>query len=430
MSPECQGGLFQRLGSYSTAHNDVWSLGVILVNLACGRNPWKQACPSDETFRAYLANPDFLRSILPISDHTNRILKRVFALNPQARIGLAELRAEIMSVKTFVMTEDELKGATRATREAARAFAQVGKKEEQQARDREAEEELRLEMQEDDAQSGYTATTEDDDDSHSSPPISPFNSRGQSFPCGSALLAESGADFLAFVSPAGLESPPSPATPTQHSRSHRTPPTPPHTPRRTTRQSGITPPPRGATRISPSSSSSSSSSLSPCPSSNSSTLASDSSSSPSRYTTPPQHSRSVFNPPPSCDDADVLPPSPVTPSLRRPRKIPVPCRRRKTSADSSSSSSGASYSQPPTPTYPTAQSAAAAQHVRIVTTDDSSNDDLEMVDASSKASYTAYYPVFADWADSPEYPVALPPKAYRPSTRRYDAGGIHSVLSA
>lgn len=119
--------MFQRLGSYSTPHNDIWSLGVILVNLTCGRNPWKQACPSDETFCAYLGNPDFLRSILPISEHTNRILKRIFALNPAVRISLAELRREIMSIKMFVMTENELRHATRATREAARAFAASSK---------------------------------------------------------------------------------------------------------------------------------------------------------------------------------------------------------------------------------------------------------------------------------------------------------------
>lgn len=122
---ECQGGLFQRLQTYSTPHNDIWSLGVILVNLTCGRNPWKQACPSDETFCAYLGNPDFLRSILPISEHTNRILKRIFALNPSMRISLRDLRREILSVKTFVMTESELKHATRATKEAARAFGQT-----------------------------------------------------------------------------------------------------------------------------------------------------------------------------------------------------------------------------------------------------------------------------------------------------------------
>lgn len=66
-----------------------------------------------------------MRSILPISDHTNRILKRIFALNPAARISLKDLRREILSVKTFVMSEDELKHATRATKEAARAFGQT-----------------------------------------------------------------------------------------------------------------------------------------------------------------------------------------------------------------------------------------------------------------------------------------------------------------
>ncbi|OAV87620.1 RAN protein kinase [Puccinia triticina 1-1 BBBD Race 1] len=122
MSPECQGGLFERLGAYSTLHNDIWSLGVILVNLSCGRNPWKQACPSDETFRAYLANPDFLRSILPISEACNALLKRIFALNPAARISLEELKTEVAAIGTFNMTTAELSRATRATREAARAW--------------------------------------------------------------------------------------------------------------------------------------------------------------------------------------------------------------------------------------------------------------------------------------------------------------------
>ncbi|KAK4703130.1 hypothetical protein P7C70_g3087, partial [Phenoliferia sp. Uapishka_3] len=414
MSPECQGGLFQRLGSYSTSHNDVWSLGVILVNLACGRNPWKQACPSDETFRAYLANPDFLRSILPISDHTNRILKRVFALNPQARIGLKELRQEILSVKTFTMTEDELRGATRATREAARAFAHAGKKEAAAAKEREQleEEELRLGMHEDDAQSGYTATSESDDDcSLSSPPISPWNS--------TAAHAETSG---------------SPTTPTQP-LPIRAPPTPPHTPRRANRPAAIHPPPHTARR-SPCTSSSSSGSLSPCPSSTDSTLA-DSSPSRSKYTTPPQHSRSVFNNVGVSSD-DGLPPSPNTPSLRRPRKIPISSqRRRKASAGSSSSSSGAG-SQPQTPTYPN----PINPQVRIVQAEDAGkpgsqhyNHDLEMMDVGSKASYTAYYPVFADWADSPDsqqgqYAVpAKQPSTFKPLPRRYD-GSLRGVASA
>ncbi|GAA5974103.1 hypothetical protein JCM21900_002959, partial [Sporobolomyces salmonicolor] len=182
MSPECQGGLFQRLGSYSTPHNDIWSLGVILVNLTCGRNPWKQACPSDETFCAYLGNPDFLRSILPISEHTNRILKRIFALNPAVRISLGELRREISSIKTFVMTEEELRHATRATREAARAFANSGKAAQQRRQqeevlyDEEESEEPMMDVEETVLESEPSSFTSEVDLLHS-PPLSPWASQ-------------------------------------------------------------------------------------------------------------------------------------------------------------------------------------------------------------------------------------------------------------
>ncbi|WVQ93279.1 hypothetical protein IAU59_000345 [Kwoniella sp. CBS 9459] len=121
LSPECQGGLFERLDSYATETNDIWSLGVILVNLTCGRNPWRQACPSDETFRAYVHNPDFLRSILPISRATNRILKGLFALEPRDRTPLHILREQILRVETFTMTDEELKTAHAAARAAAAA---------------------------------------------------------------------------------------------------------------------------------------------------------------------------------------------------------------------------------------------------------------------------------------------------------------------
>lgn len=109
---ECQGDLRKassqrrsatRVG-YATAPNDVWALGVILINLAAGRNPWRQASLTDETFCAYLADPNFLLKILPISRELNQILKRIFCVDPLRRISLDELRERIKRCKHFTRT--------------------------------------------------------------------------------------------------------------------------------------------------------------------------------------------------------------------------------------------------------------------------------------------------------------------------------------
>lgn len=97
MSPECQQSSSRTLHSYASAPNDVWSLGVILVNLACGRNPWKRATLSDSTYRAYLKDRQFLRTILPVSAGLNSILQRVFEPEPLKRITISELRMRIMA---------------------------------------------------------------------------------------------------------------------------------------------------------------------------------------------------------------------------------------------------------------------------------------------------------------------------------------------
>ncbi|OIW28576.1 Pkinase-domain-containing protein [Coniochaeta ligniaria NRRL 30616] len=100
MSPECLDHASRR-PFYYCAPNDVWSLGVILVNLTCGRNPWKQASYEDHTFRAFTKSPDFLKTILPISDELNDILGRIFVRNPDERITLPELRARILACSRF-----------------------------------------------------------------------------------------------------------------------------------------------------------------------------------------------------------------------------------------------------------------------------------------------------------------------------------------
>lgn len=105
MSPECQTSAPKPYSCYASAPNDVWSLGVILVNLTCGRNPWKRASFEDSTFRAYMKDPKFLRSILPVSAELDSIMKRIFEFNPAKRITIPELRDLIIKCPRFTASK-------------------------------------------------------------------------------------------------------------------------------------------------------------------------------------------------------------------------------------------------------------------------------------------------------------------------------------
>ncbi|KAI8379712.1 kinase-like domain-containing protein [Radiomyces spectabilis] len=112
-SPECQGGMIrghQRIRGYSTQQNDIWSLGVILINFTTGRNPWRRANMQDTTFAAYVRNPHcFFKKILPcISDELDSILSRIFCLDPALRISLPELRLRILHCRSFTREEQQL----------------------------------------------------------------------------------------------------------------------------------------------------------------------------------------------------------------------------------------------------------------------------------------------------------------------------------
>ncbi|KIM44033.1 hypothetical protein M413DRAFT_373720 [Hebeloma cylindrosporum] len=102
MSPECQGREFAPTGNYSPMFNDIWSLGIILLNLVTGRKPWKSATPGDPTFQAYLRDPmGFLPRVLPISLEINDILVRMLEVDWRERMGLREIRYAIEEVTRF-----------------------------------------------------------------------------------------------------------------------------------------------------------------------------------------------------------------------------------------------------------------------------------------------------------------------------------------
>lgn len=107
MSPECL-DQSSRKPSYQCAPNDIWSLGVILVNLSCGRNPWKQASEEDSTYRAFKKDRNFLKSILPLSDELNDILGMVFESDPEKRINVGQLKQLIFQCSSFSAPAQQL----------------------------------------------------------------------------------------------------------------------------------------------------------------------------------------------------------------------------------------------------------------------------------------------------------------------------------
>jgi hypothetical protein len=77
----------------------------MLVNLTCGRNPWKRASFDDSTFRAFMKDPKFLRSILPISMELDVILRRIFEFNPAKRATIPEIRELILRCSAFTISK-------------------------------------------------------------------------------------------------------------------------------------------------------------------------------------------------------------------------------------------------------------------------------------------------------------------------------------
>ncbi|KAJ2744524.1 Serine/threonine protein kinase [Coemansia sp. BCRC 34301] len=106
MSPECQGGINGDVVQYAAAPNDVWALGIIMINLASGRNPWTRAHITDPLFQRYLVDKTILCRAISASPEFEHVICRTLDVNPATRCTLTELRQLIEACSHFVSNKD------------------------------------------------------------------------------------------------------------------------------------------------------------------------------------------------------------------------------------------------------------------------------------------------------------------------------------
>ena len=90
---------------YSPAADDIWSMGVILVNLLTGKNPWHEATLKDPIYSAFTTkNPNVLKKQFNLSQECNHLLLKTFETDPTKRITLAEMKRIVITIPSFFDT--------------------------------------------------------------------------------------------------------------------------------------------------------------------------------------------------------------------------------------------------------------------------------------------------------------------------------------
>ena len=87
--------------------------------MLAGCGLWKRAVYSDRSFMLYLRDRNFLQEALPITKSASRILRRIFTMDPNKRISLAQLRLAVLGIDRLYLTSDELQLASEEVQEIA-----------------------------------------------------------------------------------------------------------------------------------------------------------------------------------------------------------------------------------------------------------------------------------------------------------------------
>ncbi|KAI8139843.1 kinase-like domain-containing protein [Fennellomyces sp. T-0311] len=89
---------------YDAAMSDVWSLGILLIALLFGRNPWQEATSLDPAFAEFKKNPVMIKNRLfnQMSVPLYKFLKSVLSLDPTARPSVSEMKAQFLAIDALI----------------------------------------------------------------------------------------------------------------------------------------------------------------------------------------------------------------------------------------------------------------------------------------------------------------------------------------
>ncbi|KAG2211653.1 kinase-like domain-containing protein [Mucor mucedo] len=109
LAPEHFDDSNEELVPYDAAASDAWSLGVLLLALIFGRNPWQEASSADPTFNEFKRCPIMLKDQLfpELSIATYRFLEQVLTTNGADRPSVSEMKDQFLSIDRLLSTDQD-----------------------------------------------------------------------------------------------------------------------------------------------------------------------------------------------------------------------------------------------------------------------------------------------------------------------------------
>lgn len=93
---------------YDAAASDIWSLGILLLALLFGRNPWQEATEMDIAFTEFKKDPMSLLQLFPdLSPECMQFLQKVLAIDPKQRVSISEMKTLFSELNNLTIDQQE-----------------------------------------------------------------------------------------------------------------------------------------------------------------------------------------------------------------------------------------------------------------------------------------------------------------------------------